>query len=324
MFLRNWIFDLEWMKPLRFPARVISIGGISFGGAGKTPMTIFLAETAEKQRNTLGQTAVISRGYRRTSRGLVIVSDGKKIKASAAEAGDELFLTAKRCPKTLAAADETRLKGVEYAIQAGCQMILLDDSFQHRGIGREVDIVMLEEEAVLHPHRSFKRETLKSLKRASAIVILEAAIDKREVINRKLSKVSGAPVFWGRRIPQKIKSLKGSGVISDEALKYRKTAAFCALANPLNFARMLNGLGIYPKELLAFPDHCRYNPIDLDKIAKYFVTSGAEILLTTEKDAVKLPPILYSLPIYYLTIGLQIEEAEKLLKLAFGQDINFT
>ena len=322
--IRNKTFDWGWVKQEKYSARVISIGGISFGGAGKTPMTIFLAETAGKNRKILGKTAVISRGFGRSSKGMVVVSDSGKIKVSVKEAGDELYLLAKRCPKTVVAADAIRFEGAEYAIKQGCKTILLDDCFQHRFIHRDIDIVMLEPETVLRPHRYFQRESLKSLKRATAIVILEAAIAKREEITRRLSKFSQAPIFWGRRIPQRIKSLKGGNTISDETLKYRKTAAFCALANPTNFARTLNGLGIYPKELLAFPDHCRYNPPDLDKIARYFVTSGVEILLTTEKDAVKLPPLLHNLPIYYLTIGLQIEDAETLLKLVFAQEINIT
>jgi len=325
VFFKNFAYNCGWKRPRKFPARTISIGGLTFGGAGKTPMTIFLAEFALKHRKTLGAAAVISRGYRRSSKGLIIVSDGKKLRVSASEAGDELYLLAKRCPQAVVLADETRLTAADYAVNlAGCKIILLDDGFQRRKIHRDTDIVMLESHIVLSTSRFFTREPLAALRRAHAIVILDAELKHRAEITRRIQAKSAALIFWGRRIPQKIISLKDGAPISDEALKYHSTAAFCALANPKSFALTLNSLGIYPPEILAFPDHCRYNRQDLERIAQYFAASQAEILLTTEKDAVKLPPILFNLPIFYLTISLEIEDAPRLMNLIFPHITDLT
>ena len=308
VFLKNTSFSSGLQKPVRPGAHIVSAGGLSFGGSGKTPMAIHLAETASKLQRKGKKTAVISRGYGRASRGFVIVSDGKKIQVSPAEAGDELYVLAKRSPSTVVIADENRVRGAEFAIQSfGCGTIILDDCFQHRQIGRDIDIVMLEPETILNPGGYFLRERLPALKRADYIVVLDAEVSLRGKLERNIKKYSDAAIYWGWRIPGRFISLSDGSFLSDEELKYRKTAAFCAIANPGRFAATLNGLGIFPNGLLSFPDHCKYGPKDLDKLSRYFVTSGAEVLLTTEKDSVKLPGVLSTLPIYYLTIGLEIE-----------------
>lgn len=314
VFLKNSSFSLGLDKPSEIEAHVISAGGISFGGSGKTPMTIHLAETAQQINKIPRKTAVVSRGYGRSSQGSVIVSDGRNILSHPAEAGDELYVLAKRAPSTVVIADENRVRGAEFAVRSfGCETVILDDCFQHRYIGRNIDLVMLEPEIILHPNRYFLRENPTALKRAGYVVILDTDVTRRDKISRKLAKYTDTPVFWGWRIPRRFVSLKDNSVISDEELKYRKTAAFCAIANPGRFAATLNDLGIFPEGLLAFPDHCKYGPRDLDKISRHFAASGAEMILTTEKDSVKLPGLLNTLPIYYLTIGLEIENESDLM-----------
>jgi len=179
--------------------------------------------------------------------------------------------------------------------------------------------VMLEPHTVVNSGSYFLREKLSALKRADYIVVLDAEVSARGKLERKIANYSDAELFWGWRIPQRFVSLRDGSFLSDEELKYRKTAAFCAIANPGRFAATLNGLGIFPNGLLSFPDHCKYGPKDLDRLSRHFVTSGAEVLLTTEKDSVKLPGLLSTLPIYYLTIGLEIENNQDFVSRVFSQ-----
>lgn len=307
--LKNLSFDLKLDKPVKFPAHVISVGGISFGGAGKTPMTIHLAETFAALEPKIGRTAVISRGYLRKSKGLVVVSAGKgQVLVSPEEAGDELYVLAKRAPTVTVIADETRVSAAKMAVENyECKNIILDDCFQHRHIARNLDIVMTEPEAVLNPHKYYMRESPHAIKRANIVVLLDTPPAERPLVEEHLRRYTKAPVLWGWRIPKRFMAVSGTGSVSDEELKYRKTASFCALANPGMFTLTLNNLGIHPKEMLAFPDHCEYDEKDIEKIRKHREITGADILLTTEKDAVKLTGKLDDMNVYYLTIGLEIE-----------------
>ncbi len=315
VFLKNLAFSFKFEQPKRVSAHTVSIGGLSFGGAGKTPMAMLLAECCSKYTDSLGKTAVISRGYRRSSRGFLLVSDGERMRASVKAAGDELCMLARYVPDAIVIADENRYRAAKFAVERfDCRIILLDDCFQHRYVHRDIDIVMLEPEVALHPRRFYLREGMAALKRAGIVVVLDAEYDSRAEISARIAKYTDAAVFWGRRIPGNFRLLSDNSEISDEELKYRRTAAFCALANPQRFAATLQRMGINPENLLAFPDHCEYSPKDIDKVARFFTATKAEVLLTTEKDAVKLPQIVNNLPIYYLTISIELEERDRFLE----------
>ena len=185
VFLKNLSFKLGLEKAEKVDALVISIGGITFGGSGKTPATIFLADKCEKSH----QAAVISRGYRRTTKGLVLISDGRKIAVSPSESGDELYMIAKRCRSTVVIADEARVEGCRIAVKNyNRNTIILDDCFQHRHIHRDVDVVLLEPEVVFHPARFFLREPFSSIKRADVILILDAHPDDQEKLIGKIRR----------------------------------------------------------------------------------------------------------------------------------------
>jgi tetraacyldisaccharide 4'-kinase len=310
--VRNWLYDIGLFKTYRVPSKVISIGGISFGGAGKTPMAILVAKTL-MQKEPSRRIAIISRGYRRKSRGTKVVSDGYNITASVREAGDELFLIAKNVPGVIAIADENRLRGARCAIEKfSANAIILDDAFQHRSLYRDLNIVLIEPEIALKPGTYFLREQLPSLKRADIVVILDAEEDSQDTITNILKQFIPAGIGFGKRLPGNIKSITDDTIIKIETLRSRKILAFCALAKPERFLNTLKDLGLGPFAFLTFPDHCDYNPEIINSIAKK--ASDAEILITTEKDAIKLPAFINNIPIYYLTLKIEIENEEKLIK----------
>ena len=317
--LRNMMYNAGIYKSKTVDARIISVGGLSFGGSGKSPMTMYLASKAVAQSPEIGGTAVVSRGYRRMSRGFVVVSDGKSMHSSVHQAGDELFMIAGRVRKAVVIADENRYRGCENAVRMfGVKNIILDDGFQKRSLYRNVNIVMLELETLTSGAFSFKREGLSALKRADAVVILDSGEVDRESAVTKIAKYSDAKLFFGQRKPVEIRNQKNDKIVDVKKLQSKRVSAFCGLANPSQFDFSLRQIGIQCDKLLAFQDHCGYTERDLTKVAKFFVESGAEALICTEKDSVKLPPLMNSLPIYYLTIDLAIENEDDFLELVFG------
>ena len=146
--IRNWFFDKNVFKSKRVDAKVISVGNITTGGSGKTPLVIFLANLLKNEKKNVG---VLSRGYRRRSSGYKLVSDGKKILISVNEAGDEIFYTVSEC-QIPAAVSEKRYEGALRLIkETGINVILLDDGFQHRWIHRDVNILIFEQKFLSEP-----------------------------------------------------------------------------------------------------------------------------------------------------------------------------
>jgi tetraacyldisaccharide 4'-kinase len=143
--VRNWFFDIGFLKSEKVSVPVISVGNISAGGVGKTPFIELLIDNS----TTLGRLSVVSRGYGRKSAGTVVVSDGRGKIASVENSGDEPIQLALKFPKVIVVVDEQRVRGARKAIELGAEVILLDDGFQHRYLHRDLDIVLLTSKEIL-------------------------------------------------------------------------------------------------------------------------------------------------------------------------------
>jgi tetraacyldisaccharide 4'-kinase len=141
MVVRNWLFDMGFLRATQVDVPVISVGNLDAGGAGKTPLVEFLARTlAAKGRKV----AIVSRGYGRTTSGMVVVSNGFVICAEASASGDEPAQMAAKLSGVRVVVDEVRSRGAQYAVsKLGADVIVLDDGFQHRYLRRNVDIVVI-------------------------------------------------------------------------------------------------------------------------------------------------------------------------------------
>jgi tetraacyldisaccharide 4'-kinase len=177
---------------------------------------------------------------------------------------------------------------------------------------------MLEPEVVLHPKRFFLRENLNSLQRANIVVVLDVKENERDLISGKISKFTNAKLFFGFRQIDNLYSLAEKKALDLSYLKNRRISAFCGIAHPERFMKTLLNLNFNIVGFLTFPDHCEYKNRELEKLAKFFNDTSAEILITTEKDAVKLPHLLFNLPLYYLSLKLQLENESEFLSLVFG------
>jgi len=304
-------------RPQRLTTRVISIGGLSIGGSGKSPMVAHLAALLRKYGHN---PAILTRGYKRTSREPVIVPRGER--HGGGPAGDEAGILIRRGDAHVGVGADRFEIGRRMEQQLAPDVFLLDDGFQHMRLARDHDIVLID---ALDPLAGGVvplgrlRESFDALARADTIVITRVGPDQDiRGIERLIARYNaGARVFRSRVVPRQWVGLEGPQ-IDVSAARFGRVAAFCGLGVPRAFWRTLDELGIEPVWRREFRDHHFYGASDLRALAKTASVAGVEILLSTEKDAMNLrrgaAEILAPVKLFWLRIGIEIEEEEELLK----------
>jgi 3-deoxy-D-manno-octulosonic-acid transferase len=279
---------------------VISIGALTMGGAGKSPLVAHLAQKlAEMGRNP----AILTRGYGRKSRLDVIVPRGGN--AGVEQTGDEAQTYIRQAAAHVGIGSDRYQLGCKMQRELNPDIFLLDDGFQHFRLQRDRNVVLID---ALDPlgggvfPLGRLREPFTALARATAVVIMRAEGRHMGIENLIRRYNSRAPIFRARVLPQ------GN-------LPTGPVAAFCGLGQPRTFWRTLEALGIKAAPRLVFPDHHRYTAGDLAEIRRQAADAGARALVTTEKDMMNLPPgIVLPLEIYCLRIGIEIENEAELLR----------
>ncbi len=318
---RNRLYDLGVLKSHTVDATVISVGNISVGGTGKTPFVIHLVQHI-KELTTVkaGKIAVISRGYKGSAIDTHLVADSKHVRSTPGLAGDEPVIIAESCPRTTVIVDKDRIRGAQYATdEQRAEIIILDDGFQHRRIKRDLNIVLLDGHNPLGNARvlpaGFLREPVSSLKRADLIVLSKAVGSNDELSERanRLQDLLKKPVIATRLVPKYWRRIGPSELLAADQIEGRKVFAFAGIASPESFFTTVSELGAEIVDALPFADHCKYSKSQIDLISNHYVRKRAEWLVTTYKDAIKLPGILRHLPLYYLDIGLEVAAGEELL-----------
>ncbi len=293
--LRNAAYDVGLLPAARAAVPVVSVGNLTLGGTGKTPLVAWIAR---RYRERGCRVAIVSRGYG----------------ARRGERSDEAAELALVLPDVPHVADRDRVAAVERARRDGSQVVVLDDGFQHRRLARRLDIVVVDATdpfgcGHLFP-RGLLREPLASLRRADAVVLTRATAisrERRAAIRTALAAAAGQlPEVWidaghqpvalaghdGRRLPL-------------EWLAGHRPAAFAGIGNPAAFRDTLTRLGSAPVAFRAFPDHHPYSDADVRGLADWSAAAGATALVTTLKDLVKLPDAPLPLPLVALEIALE-------------------
>lgn len=281
MRVRNALYDCGAFKAHAVNAPVISVGNLTAGGTGKTPLVAYLAE--EAMRRGL-RPAVVARGYKGELR------DGEWI-------NDEGLLLREMIPGLIVVQNPDRVAAASKAIgESGAGFIILDDAFQHRRIRRDRDIVTLDAREPFGNGRMLPagllREPVGGLRRVNAIVLTrcdeadEADLDGLEARLGDLS--GGAPVFRTMHAPVRIRIPGRDDDLPLEWVGGKKVLVFSGIAVPGSFDRTVASLGGRIVEARSFPDHHRYSAEDVRGLAQAAGQAGADAVVTTAKDAVKL------------------------------------
>lgn len=286
---RKFLYQKEIFRSFKIPIPVISVGNLSFGGSGKTSLIRYLCENLSSQFNI----AVLSRGYKRKSKGTVIVMGKGKLRVNWEEAGDEPYLLAKifekKNLKVNILVDENRKRGSEIAFkELGANLVLLDDGFQHLRLKRNLDLVLLKKEDLkdrLFPLGKL-REPLSSLERADAIIL---TYQEYKPFNFSYKE---KPIF---KLYRKKWKILNKNLEKIHNFKNKEFVAFCGLANNKQFFDTLENLGLKIKKKISFPDHYHYRNFKLNPEENY---------ITTLKDGIKLNS---QENLYFLDFEIEVE-----------------
>ena len=295
---RNRLYERGLLKSYPLGAHTVSIGNITAGGTGKTPL---VAYTASLLADAGRKVCVLTRGYGRADESKrVVVSDGEAIFVGARVGGDEpVELAARLIGQAAVVADADRVAAAEFALREfGVTAFVLDDAFQHRRARRDVDVVCVDatdpfgRRAMLPSGRL--REPIENLSRADAIVITRVSQtgDIEELRSEITALAPAVPIFLASSRIMRF-------VLPDGTTRQKpseKVFAFCGIANPQSFFRDLeNEVSIASTH--AFGDHHKYRQSDIARIEKAAAAAGAQILATTQKDAVKLRELDFEMEI---------------------------
>lgn len=295
---------------VRLRCPVISVGSLAVGGSGKTPAVAALSRLLLD----LGERpAILSRGYaRREARdGVTVVSDGRRVRADVDRAGDEPLMLARWVPRAavLVSADR-HLAGALAERKLGATVHLLDDGFQHVRLERDINLLIVEAADVRESRpmpAGRLREPLAAAREADAVVAIGNDIELQEIADR----LQPARVFRGQRIldpPRLDGEVSSSGQTPAAG---RRVLAVAAIARPDPFFDAVRRAGFDPAATMRFRDHHAFTPKDIDRIDAEARRVGADMLLTTEKDLVRLRPFRpLPLPIAVLPLRFAIEPAD--------------
>lgn len=306
-----FLWEIIWRirTPVSVGARVISVGGLTAGGSGKTSLTAFIASRLMSSGKNV---SVVARGYRRLKT-REATSTGKD-NLDWREFGDEPAVIAKSVPGLAVYVDSDKTLAAMAAAGSGHDPIIVDDGFQHRGLKRDIDIVCLDGtrpfgNGMLLPSGRL-REPPRALLRADMIVVFDPDGDRSAGWQRSLP--GGIPVFHARKVASGMRALSGERI----EIGGQKCVAFCGIGNPESFEKSLRRAGCDVIELLRFRDHQRYGSTELNKILRRIEDKDPDYAVTTFKDAVKLEKLWnYGCPLYYLEIEVEIEREAEFLRM---------
>lgn len=300
--LKNLFYGIHLFRPKKAPLPVISIGNITFGGSEKTPMAMAVIDMLLKNGY---KPALATRGYRgKWEKKGGLLSDGKDIFGNWTDSGDEAYMVARNFPAAGVFVGKDRLRSCQKASQLGFDVAVLDDGFQHRRLFRDLDVVLYSPEK-----RIPLREPVSSLRRAHVLLLKEDSTGDLSI--KSTYSFPGMETFLYSVEYLGFFPLDGGIQVETEVLKKKKALAFSGIARPERFLALLTGAGINPCSYLKFADHHAYPHSSQEKLIKAFKSYKADIFLTTEKDAVKIKNLemFQGKPVYYLKIGLKIEDA---------------
>ncbi|MDE3111006.1 MAG: tetraacyldisaccharide 4'-kinase [Acidobacteriota bacterium] len=306
--LRVWLYRTGILRQKRMPSTVISVGNLTVGGTGKTPMALWIAErlAAENKR-----AAILMRGYKGDS------------SAAGADSDEAQLLRARLGDRAEVGVGADRFARGRELQKRGIDWFVLDDGFQHLQLARDVDIVLVD---AMDPFggrllpAGRRREAKSELRRGDAIVITRSA--HAPAAEAAIRRYSNAPIFYARTELASIRKLSaGQSQASDEIaeaadLRTRKFFAFCGVGNPAAFLADLDRWKVQIAGHKFFRDHHKYEQTDVDALVKEARAAGADALVCTEKDAFNLAGVsMCAMEAFYCVISLCVDREDDFRRL---------
>jgi len=330
--VRLWLYRHRLLRPSTLGCQVISVGNLTVGGTGKTPVVEVFARNLQQQGRKV---AILSRGYKskelpfwqkmiqRITTGRIdtpprVVSDGKRLLLDSWTAGDEPYMLASNLPDVSVVVDKDRVKAGKYAIkELGCDTLILDDGFQYLKLGNRLDIALVDRTnpfggGHLLP-RGLLREPMRNIKRAGFIFITKCNEGGDRELRERLRRYNPvAEISECRHSAKYLKDVFGDTIYELERLKGMKIAAISAIAVPETFENALRELGAEVIYTRRFADHHRFTQQEIINTINWSIKRGAEAVLTTEKDAVRFPFVdRRDIPVLYMRVEIEMLSGEE-------------
>lgn len=276
--LKNLLYDKNILKPKKVDAFVISVGNITTGGVGKTPVVSEIAKYFVAQGEKV---AIVSRGYggKLSNKNVNVISDGEKVFYNAQLAGDEPFWLATNSKGAIVITTKNRFEGAKYAVEKfGATKIILDDGFQHRKLHRDLDIVLMDSKMGFGNEKLLPagplREGLEAFSRIDKLVVVSKSVDhsRAEKLAKIMAKKMKVEAFVCKTEPDYVYNIK----TGEKLAQGTEATALCAIGQPQQFYAFLGDYKI--KQTIDFDDHHSYVEEELPE----------GLIITTEKDAVKM------------------------------------
>jgi tetraacyldisaccharide 4'-kinase len=334
VFIRLWRYRRGWRAQHHLGTQVVAIGNITVGGTGKTPVVELLARSLRERGR---QVAILSRGYKskkldrpqkwQSAQGgpfpadqmPKLVSTGKALLLDSKFAGDEPFMLARNLDGVAVVVDKNRVKSGRFAVaELGCDTLLLDDGMQYLDLAHSIDIVLVDAGAPFGTEALLPRGTLRepprNLRRASYILITKCSGLQNEDLITRIRKYN--------RTAEIIECTHGPIYLEDVFTRERKPLEFLrgkwvgtisAIAVPEAFEGSLEKLGARVEIRRRFSDHYRFSRREVEKFMQRCVERDMEMIVTTEKDAVRFPrPGSVDVPVYFLRIEVEILRGQEI------------
>lgn len=324
--LRFWLYRHRILHDQPLGCLVVVVGNLTVGGTGKTPVVEKFARALQERGRKV---AILSRGYKSKAPPVWkkwwwalthaaeppprIVSDGKQVLLDSEQAGDEPYMLARNLPGVIVLVDKNRVKSGAYAIRKfGCDTLVLDDGFQYLPLKGQLNLLLVDKtnpfgNGHLLP-RGILREPIKHLRRASYVFLTKSNGERDAELEATIQKFNpGVDVIECAHQPQYLQRFGSDERQPLSFLKGRRVLAFCGIATPESFEKFLRDLGAVIVARERFLDHYRYAEEDFVELIAQAKKEGAECLVTTEKDAVRIPhERAWDLPLYYLRLEIDI------------------
>lgn len=321
------LYQRRYFRPRTLGCLVISVGNLTVGGTGKTPVVEMLAKALHAGGRKV---AILSRGYKSVPRPFLlrlwdkfskkkavfvprVVSDGTALLLDSRTAGDEPFMLANNLRGVVVLVDRDRVKSGQYAVEHfGADTLLLDDGFQYIRMRHAIEVALIDRQAPFGNEYLLPRGTLReppgNLRRATHIFITKCTgADNSDLIERIRKYNRTADIIECAHRPRHLKNLATGETQPLEFLQGLEIGSICGIAAPESFESALTKLGAKIEVSKIYTDHHRFSPREIENFLRRCGRRGVSAIITTEKDAVRIPRILEpEVPMYYLRVEIEI------------------